>query len=93
MHVKSLVSKKEETAQTDEENKESEATKVKNVTVIIKVDDEVVYKNENVPENTELVNHTIKAKGVVNIKVFIDDVRYANEQMDMNGSNTVLDVK
>lgn len=69
-----------------------EANKPKNVVVRVKVDEEDVYK-QSVPENTENVSVTIKAKGVVNIKVYIDEVRYANEQMDMNGSNRILNVK
>ncbi len=65
--------------------------KIENVLVRISVDNEDVYKKE-VPENTENVSVTIKGKGVVNIKVYVNEVRYANEQMDMNGSNTVLNV-
>ena len=87
VYVKSLTKYQEPKAD------DKTGAKVKNVTITIKVDDETVYKNENVPENTELINHTIKGKGVVNVKVYIGDVRYANEQLDLNGSNTVLNVK
>ena len=73
-------------------DKTTETTKVKNVTVRINVDDEDVYK-QDVPENTEIITHTIKAKGVVDVKVFIDDIRYSIERMDMNSENTVLNVK
>ena len=59
---------------------------------MVKVDEEKVYE-QSVLENVENLNVTIKAKGVVNIKVYVNDVRYANEQMDMNSSNTVLNVK
>lgn len=85
-------SKDDKTTKESTENKTTETAKVKNVTVRINVDDEDVYKQE-VPENTELITHTIKAKGVVNIRVYIDDVRYSNEQMDMNSGNTILNVK
>ena len=59
---------------------------------MVKVDEETVYK-QDVLENTENLNVTIKAKGVVQIKVYVNDVRYANEQMDMNSDNRVLNVK
>ena len=59
---------------------------------MVKVDEETVYK-QDVLENTENLNVTIKAKGFVQIKVYVNDVRYANEQMDMNSDNRVLNVK
>ena len=89
VHVKSITGYKEpESSEKDDENKKTP----KNVTVRINVDDEDVYK-QSVPENTEIITKTIKAKGVANVRVYIDEVRYANEQIDMNGNNTVLDVK
>lgn len=94
VYVKSLTGYQEPAKSTDKE-KESEkqtATSPKKVKVRISVDEEDVYK-EDVLENTEVITHTIKAKGVVNVKVYIDEVRYANEQLDMNGSSTVLNIK
>ena len=85
VHVKSITGYKEPTASDKKPN-------VKNVSVKITVDGEKVYE-ENVAENTELITKTIKAKGIVNVRVYVDDTRYANEDIDMNGSNTVLDVK
>jgi len=103
VYVKSLTGYKEETnnSNANKDNKNAKdntntqnttINKVKNVTVRINVDDEDVYKKQ-VPENTEVITQSIKAKGVVNIRVYIDEVRCANEQMDMNGNNTVLNVK
>ena len=103
VNVKSITGYKEETTEktdttTNENSDKKETTpttsakKIKNVVVRINVDGDDVYK-ESVPENTEVITYTLKAKGVVNIKVYVDEVRYANEQMDMNGSNTVLNVK
>ena len=86
INVKSITGYKEE------KNEEGEIIKPKNVSVRVNVDNEDVYK-QDVLENVENVNVTIKGKGVVNIKVYIDEVRYANEQMDMNGNNTILEVK
>jgi serine/threonine-protein kinase len=94
VYVKSITGYKEDqkTNTNTESGKETPKTTPKKVKVRISVDDEDVYK-EDVLENTEVITHTIKAKGVVNIRVYVDEVRYANEQMDMNGSNTVLNVK
>ncbi len=86
INVKSITGYKEE---KDENGK---VKTPKNVLVRVNVDNEDIYKKE-LPENTENVNVTIKGKGVVTIKVYIDEQRYAYEQMDMNGNNTILEVK
>ena len=88
VYIKSLTGYKEK-AKDEDEKKNS---KPKKVSLRINVDGDDVYK-EDVQEDTEVVTYTLKAKGVVNIKVYIDDIRYANEQMDMNGNNTILNVK
>ena len=75
-----------------EKDKDGNVVEPKKVTVRVNVDNEDVYK-ESVSEDTENVNVSIKAKGVVTIKVYVDEVRYSNEQMDMNSSNRVLNVK
>lgn len=72
-------------------NTASNKTEVKKVSVRVNVDGEDVYK-QDVPENTETISTTFQAKGVVNIKVYVNEVRHANEQMDMNGDNRVLNV-
>ena len=94
VHVKSITGYKEPASTDTKEgdDKDKKTTTPKNVLVRINVDGDDVYK-ENVPENTEVITYTLKAKGVVNIKVYVDEIRHANEQMDMNGSNTILDVK
>ena len=92
VHVKSITGYKESTNNDSKDGEDKKASTSKNVSVRINVDGDDVYK-ESVPENTEVITYTLKAKGVVNIKVYVDEVRYANEQMDMNGSNTILDVK
>ena len=63
-----------------------------NVVIRVTVDDENVYK-QSVSEDTENINVTIKGKGVVTVKVYVDEVRKENAQIDLNGSNTILDVK
>lgn len=108
INVKSITGYKEPTTASTTDSKENtdgsdkdkdkeketktETKKPQNVTVMVKVDEETVYK-QDVLENTENLNVTIKAKGVVQIKVYVNDVRYANEQMDMNSDNRVLNVK
>ncbi len=86
INVKSITGYKEG------KDEEGNVIKPKNVLVRVNVDDEDIYKQE-VPENTENINVTIKGKGVVTIKVYVDEQRYAYEQMDLNGSNTILEVK
>ena len=56
-----------------------------------------MYKNY-VAKNTENINVTVTGKGVINIRVYIDEtgdaeIRVKEAQMDLNGSNTVLNVK
>lgn len=108
INVKSITGYKEPTTASTTDSKENtdgsdkdkdkeketktETKKPQNVTVMVKVDEEIVYK-QDVLENTENLNVPIKAKGVVQIKVYVNDVRYANEQMDMNSDNRVLNVK
>ncbi len=86
INVKSITGYKEE------KDEKGQVIKPKNVSVRVNVDNEDIYK-QDVPENTENINVTIKGKGVVTIKVYVDEQRYAYEQMDMNGNNTILEVK
>ena len=107
VYVKSITGYKDETTttttdknaktDTDKTTTTTTANKPKNVTVRININgvDEIIDKN--IPENTEMKPYTIKGKGVITIKVYVgedgSESRYAYEQMDMNGSNTVLNVK
>ena len=88
VYVKSLLDYKEPAA----DKKDGKASTPKNVNVRIEVDGDKVYQ-KSVPENTEVITYTLKAKGIVSVKVFIDETRYEYKQLDMNGSNTVMDVK
>lgn len=90
VYVKSLLDYKEPT--TDKDKKDGKTATPKNVNVRIEVDGDNVYQ-KSVPENTEVITYTLKAKGIVSVKVFIDETRYEYKQLDMNGSNTVMDVK
>lgn len=86
VNVKSLTGYKPEKDET------GAIKKPDNVVIRVTVDDENVYK-QSVSEDTENINVTIKGKGVVTVKVYVDEVRKENAQMDLNGSNTILDVK
>lgn len=86
INVKSLTGYKPEKDETGEIKKPND------VVIRVTVDDENVYK-QSVSENTENINVTIKGKGVVTVKVYVDEVRKENAQIDLNGSNTILDVK
>lgn len=86
VNVKSLTGYKPEKDET------GAIKKPDNVVIRVTVDDENVYK-QSVSEDTENINVTIKGKGVVTVKVYVDEVRKENAQIDLNGSNTILDVK
>ena len=98
VYVKSITGYKPgNTADTEKEDAKKEQDKIKNVTIRVNIDGEDVITDKGVPENTELKTYTIKGKGVVTIKVYVgedgSEARCAYEQMDMNSSNTVLNVK
>ena len=86
VNVKSLTGYKPEKDET------GAIKKPDNVVIRVTVDDENVYK-QSVSADTENINVTIKGKGVVTVKVYVDEVRKENAQIDLNGSNTILDVK
>ena len=102
IYVKSLTGYKEPvTPPTNTENKtenkaenktENKTDTPKTVSVRVKVNEESVY-NEKVPENTEKVNVTVKGKGTITVKVYIDEVLKDTKQMDLNSENRVIDIK
>lgn len=73
--------------ETDEEGNEINPT----VEVRIEVNDEVVYNGEQRKDN-ENFTKTISGKGTVTVKVFIDGVREAQEQLNLNSDNPVLNI-
>ena len=106
IHVKSLTGYKEPvapTTNTDNKNENKNENKAENktenkietpktVSVRVKVNEESVY-NEKVLENTEVVNVTVKGKGTITVKVYIDEVLKDTRQMDLNSDNRVIDIK
>ena len=103
IHVKSLTGYKEPVAEptnttnttnTTENKTENKTPAVtpKAVSVRVKVDEESVY-NEKVLENTEVINVTVKGKGTITVKVYIDEVLKDTRQMDLNSDNKVIDIK
>lgn len=99
IHVKSLTGYKEPVKETKNgengENKSENKTDTpapKKVSVRVKVNNESVY-NEQVLENTEVVNVTVKGKGTIEVKVYIDELLKDTRQMDLNSENRVIDIK
>ncbi len=86
INVKSLTGYKEE------KDENGEVKKPKEVSVRVTVDEENVYK-QTVSEDTQSINVTVKGKGVITVKVYIDEIRKENAQIDLNSSNTILEVK
>jgi len=97
VYVKSITGYKETTKNDTNDGEDKKTTTPKKVTVKINVDGEDVITDKNVAENVELKTYTVKGKGVITIKVYVgedgSESRYAYEQMDMNSSNRVLNVK
>ena len=99
INVKSLTGYKEPTGgNTDNNTANNSATPTtpKKVAVRVKVVDnsneESVY-NESVLENTESINVTVKGKGTITVKVYINEVLKDTKQMDLNSSNRILEFK
>lgn len=86
INVKSL------TGYLEQKNDDGEVIQPKNVSVRVTVDDKEVYK-QNVSEDTENLNVTIKGENIVTVKVYIDEVLKQNFQMDLNEINPTLKVK
>ena len=66
-----------------------------NVEVVVKVTsngtEDTIYKKKH-PENTESITVDVQGIGTVTVKVFVDGVRKTQDQLDLNGSNPVLNV-
>ena len=87
INVKSLSEYKEEIGEDGKPKKPG------TVDVRVSVDGEDVYKKEKVAKNTENINVTVTGKGIITVRVYINEIRVKEAQMDLNGSNTVLNVK
>ncbi len=57
----------------------------KSVSVVVKVDEETVYKKSH-KENETSINVPISGVGTVTVKVFVDDVRKAEKQINLKSS-------
>lgn len=86
INVKSL------TGYTEKKDEDGKVVKPNNVSVRVAVNGETVDER-SVAENTENVNVTVQGKGVIEIRVYIDEVRKYIGNMDLNGENTILDLK
>ena len=71
-----------------EKTKTKTEKKVKNVEVRIIAGNDVVYKDMVDPTTTNLVQ-TISGKGTVTVKVYINDIKKAEKDINLNNSNSL----
>ena len=96
VNVKSLLGGKveyEETPSTSDTNETNSTTtqtekKVKDVEVRITAGDDTVYKNKIDPTTTNLVQ-SITGKGTVTVKVYIDGIKKAEKDINLNSTSSV----
>ena len=95
VNVKSLLGGKveyEDTATTDANSTNTSTTpkekKVKEVNVRILAGSDIVYKGKVDPTTTNLVQ-SISGKGTVTVKVFIDDIKKAEKDINLNTTSSL----
>jgi len=96
VNVKSLLGGKveyEETPSTSDTNETNSTTtqtekKVKDVEVRITAGDDTVYKNKIDPTTTNLVQ-SITGKGTVTVKVYIDGIKKAEKDINLNSTSSL----
>ena len=76
------------------DNKTKNDNSNKTVSVRVQVGSDKIY-DKTVPRNTEKLNVTFEAKGNVTVKVYINEILANGKSytMDLNSSNTVLDIQ
>ena len=96
VNVKSLLGGKveyEETTESDDDENATNSTtskekKVKEVEVRITAGDDTVYKNKVDPTTTNLVQ-SITGKGTVTVKVYIDGIKKAEKDINLNTTSSL----
>lgn len=96
VNVKSLLGGKveyEETTESGDDENETNSTtqkekKVKEVEVRITTGDDTVYKNKVDPTTTNLVQ-SITGKGTVTVKVYIDGIKKAEKDINLNTTSSL----
>ncbi len=96
INVRSLLNGKveyEETPSKSDDNETNSTTsqtekKVKDVEVRITVGEDTVYKNKVDPLTTNLVQ-SITGKGTVTVKVYIDGIKKAEKDINLNTKNSL----
>ncbi len=92
INLKSLLGYKETfTNEVDEETGETKQVPVepKSVNVVVKVDEETVYKKSH-KENETSINVAISGVGTITVKVFVDDVRKAEKQINLTSQTQLI---
>ena len=96
INVRSLLNGKveyEETPSKSDDNETNSTTsqtekKVKDVEVRITVGEDTVYKNKVDPSTTNLIQ-SITGKGTVTVKVYIDGIKKAEKDINLNTKNSL----
>lgn len=77
--------------QVDEEGTEINPTALVEVKVTSEGSEDTVYK-ETHRKDTSNINIQVSGKGTITVKVFVDGVRKATEQLNLNASKPVLNI-
>ena len=88
INLKSLIN---EPIEVDEDGNEINPTAQIKVTVTSGGVEETVFSEEERKDNTNL-KVKVSGKGTITVKVFVDDVRKAQEILDLNESNPTLNI-
>ena len=88
INLRSLIG---ETIETDDEGNEIDPTVGVRVTVTSEGTEETVYNQEQRKDVTNL-KVSVSGRGTITVKVFIDEVREAQETLNLNSDNPVLNI-
>ena len=72
-------------------NTNSTDTEVPKVEVMVKVGEDTVYKEKQAKDTTK-ITVPVSGKGVITVKVYVDEVLKTTQNLDLN-SKTVLDIE
>ena len=88
INLRSLIG---EAIEVDEEGNEIDPTVQVRITVTSEGTEETVYNQEQRKDKTDL-SIPVSGRGTITVKVFIDEVREAQETLNLNSENPVLNI-
>ena len=91
INLKSLLGETTSSGNTNEIGEEVDQTAQVRVTVTSEGTEETVYNQETRKDRTDL-SIQVSGRGTITVKVFVDDVRKAQEILDLNSENPVLNI-